>query len=1059
LSSYRSARPLLFSSLLIALLLVFGAALVLFTYDFQAHKARLTEQLAQHLARPVQIGEVTFSLRHGPALSFSAVEIGSDQSDELYLRTEQLLLRIDWRSLWHGRMFFSDILLETPSLRISITPNHSGIELPATWLQDLAQAVQVDNLTVRNGSLRLRMPRDDAPAATIELQHLNVSFQQLSGAAPIGVQFSSHLAQQHSSAIVQGHGQLHPAANWQQTTLDLQLLVRQFQPGEFLAEIGLHESLPKLDGRADLSLRAHGSPTHGVQIAIASTSSGLSATLAGGQQLLLPKWTAQGRWRTTATRHALDDLRLDFDGLTFMGELRFDHSAHAARVEGSLSSSPLPLARLASLVPHTATAAPWLETLRTAHAGMLQFDSRFAVDQGTPLLRDMQLALWDGAFLLPGDKKVEALSLLATFAGNELGHFEGEALFQDTSLAFSGEIADWPMDHRQIRAEVQGHWTAEQFFAQLPETARPEGLRGHGPFPWQIAATGTKESLQISVRADLLQVALEHADFTLKEAGQSAQLLAAGEITPQRLTLQHGQLQLPFFALQARGHFGRLDQQVFQIVLNATVPDLRKLPAERWLDTLRPKGGLELHYRLNGAEGEIRERQGTLHLRRVGLHLGVIADLNDINGTLRLLDNRAESIGSVQVKIGDSPVKTTMRLRDFQHPVLELQVEGEAIRANELIFPSERMILREVSGGLRISGEGLDFQGIRVRLDGGTKAVVDGSLRNYAEPVLELEVAASYGNIDEVIALWQRRADPPPHAANKHGVNGSYRIQAKVQQGQLGDLRFEEASGAITLPGDDLLIYPLRFQVGSGQCVGQVLLANMGGSAPILKISGAVENFDAAAIYSQLLKRRGLVSGTMRGDFHLQGEVGENFLASSSGGIDVEVQSGVLRKFRFISKVFSILNVSQILSFKLPDMAEEGMPFRRLSATFALKEGVLSTENLFIDSNAMNLSLLGDIDLRQDRLDLLLGVKPLRTVDRIVTRIPLAGWLLTGEEKALITAHFQIRGSSDDPEVVPVPITSLSETVVGIFSRVLGLPGKLIDDLGSLMLESESATK
>jgi hypothetical protein len=362
------------------------------------------------------------------------------------------------------------------------------------------------------------------------------------------------------------------------------------------------------------------------------------------------------------------------------------------------------------------------------------------------------------------------------------------------------------------------------------------------------------------------------------------------------------------------------------------------------------------------------------------------------------------------------------------------------------------MMLREVHGGLRISAAGMDFLGIRARLDGGTAAVVDGSLRNYADPVLELHVTASYGNIDEIIALWQRpAASPVPSPTGKAPRRGTYRILAEVEQGQLGELRFEKAVGTITLPERDLLIYPLQFHIGAGQCLGQVLLTRGAGTVPLLRISGAVENVDAAAIYSQLLKRRGLISGKLRGDFYLQGEAGKNFLASSSGGGNVVIDKGVLRKFRFISKVFSILNVSQILNFKLPDMAEEGMPFRRLSATFALQEGVLSTENFLIDSNAMNLSLIGDVDLREERLDLLLGVKPLRTVDRIITRIPVAGWLLTGEEKALLTAHFLIRGPSDDPEVVPVPITSLSEKVIGIFSRILGLPGKLIDNIGDLL--------
>jgi hypothetical protein len=418
-------------------------------------------------------------------------------------------------------------------------------------------------------------------------------------------------------------------------------------------------------------------------------------------------------------------------------------------------------------------------------------------------------------------------------------------------------------------------------------------------------------------------------------------------------------------------------------------------------------------------------------------------------------------------KIGESAAKATLRLHDFRQPVLDLQVEAEAIRANELIFPSAQMTLRKVHGGLRISGDGLDFQGIRVLLDGGTEAVVDGSLRNYSDPVLELQVAASYGNIDEVIALWQNPAPAPPRSDQvpswqvdeDHAFRGHYRILAQVERGQLGDLRFEEAKGEITLPGGDLLIDALTFQVGAGRSAGQVrLLTSHYGITPVLEISGTVEDFDAAAIYNQLLKRQGVVSGTLSGDFHLRGEVGKDFLASSSGAGELTIDHGVLRRFRFISKVFSLLNVAQILSFKLPDMAEDGMPFRRLHATFALKEGVLSTEDLLIDSNAMNLSLLGTVDLRQDRLDLLLGVKPLGTVDRILTRLPLAGWILTGEEKALITAHFQIRGGSDDPEVTAIPISSLSDTVVGIFSRVLGLPGKLIGDLGDL-LEGSSSDK
>jgi hypothetical protein len=152
-----------------------------------------------------------------------------------------------------------------------------------------------------------------------------------------------------------------------------------------------------------------------------------------------------------------------------------------------------------------------------------------------------------------------------------------------------------------------------------------------------------------------------------------------------------------------------------------------------------------------------------------------------------------------------------------------------------------------------------------------------------------------------------------------------------------------------------------------------------------------------------------------------------------------------------LSKVFSLLNVSQILTLKLPDMSQEGMPFNRLKGNCSLSKGILSTDDLFVDSNAMNLSLVGSADHAGHGLDLVLGVKPRKTVDKIVTKIPIACWLLTGEEKALITAHFAIRGKSEDPDVIPIPITSVSEKVRGIFRRVLGLPGKVVTDVGDLL--------
>jgi uncharacterized protein YhdP len=153
-----------------------------------------------------------------------------------------------------------------------------------------------------------------------------------------------------------------------------------------------------------------------------------------------------------------------------------------------------------------------------------------------------------------------------------------------------------------------------------------------------------------------------------------------------------------------------------------------------------------------------------------------------------------------------------------------------------------------------------------------------------------------------------------------------------------------------------------------------------------------------------------------------------------------------------LSKVFSILNVSQLFKFKLPDMVSEGMPYNDLNATFSIKNGFISTDDLFLASNAMNMSLVGKHDFVHDNMDLTLGIQPLQTVDKVVSHIPIVGWILTGENKAMFSTYFEIKGKSTDPQVSAIPITSLGKGVFGIFKRVFQLPVKLFTDTGEVIL-------
>ncbi|HDR46815.1 MAG TPA: AsmA family protein, partial [Geoalkalibacter subterraneus] len=271
-------------------------------------------------------------------------------------------------------------------------------------------------------------------------------------------------------------------------------------------------------------------------------------------------------------------------------------------------------------------------------------------------------------------------------------------------------------------------------------------------------------------------------------------------------------------------------------------------------------------------------------------------------------------------------------------------------------------------------------------------------------------------------------------------------IKVKAEAGTFHKIEFAQAAADIHYQAGILQIYPLHADLAPGYYVGRVVWAEPPGAEALLKVSGHLEDVDAEKAQYIQSDAPGLITGTLRGDFYLEGD-GGNFIETSRGGLSLEAHNGVLRRFNVLSKVFSLLNVAQIFSFQLPDMAREGMPYQKINANLSLRNGILASEDLLVDSNAINMSMVGKIDLANNEIDAVLGVKPLQTVDSVISKIPIAGWILTGEDKSLIMTHFRVQGDLKNPKVEAIPVTSLSERVRGVFRRVLGFPAKVFSDL------------
>ena len=189
--------------------------------------------------------------------------------------------------------------------------------------------------------------------------------------------------------------------------------------------------------------------------------------------------------------------------------------------------------------------------------------------------------------------------------------------------------------------------------------------------------------------------------------------------------------------------------------------------------------------------------------------------------------------------------------------------------------------------------------------------------------------------------------------------------------------------------------------------------------------------------------------GIAKGKFDLQGSIRatgkEDPLAEHSTG-EASLTSGKGRIYRLtiLSKIFSVLNVMEIFRGRLPDLTKEGFAYNSIKGKAQLKNGRLLVEKLVVDGRPMKIFGTGTVDLVKERVDLTVLVAPLKTLDTILSRVPLVGWILTGKSKTFISVPLKVKGPLDDPKVIPINPSAVGSGILGVMKRILQAPIQVI---------------
>jgi hypothetical protein len=430
---------------------------------------------------------------------------------------------------------------------------------------------------------------------------------------------------------------------------------------------------------------------------------------------------------------------------------------------------------------------------------------------------------------------------------------------------------------------------------------------------------------------------------------------------------------------------------------------------------------------LRGLRGQLRYGRDQLELRDVR---GRLAD-----DELPALDLEMTGVGAVAQSLRDGrlpapvpPLPGWNTLEDWargdRKPGEPSRWQRADVEASRLDHPA---LLRPIAGlraVVRPAPNGWDAE-----IEDGWwgSARVAGRARKSGAPPGRIEVdarARSDGGAPPV-----DRADPDAWFRGRFHVAltslGPFRAR-----GATGSLRIEGARGEIT--GGDVELVP------RGRLVGEVDLAlderAFVPAAGRLRIEGGS--------VPDLLRDLSLDGGAMTGTAHLSGDLSarliprENILRELTGPVTLKLRDGEINQ-----RMNLLLAIAAASDTFNPFRSREVLPYEEIDGALAFDRGYIRAESLSLVGPAVRLVANGSVNVVEApyRVEAVAGVFFFKTLDAVISRVPLVNRLLLGKDDNLWAAWFALTGPWVDPEARVLPQTLLTSGPVGIVTE--GVPG------------------
>jgi len=240
--------------------------------------------------------------------------------------------------------------------------------------------------------------------------------------------------------------------------------------------------------------------------------------------------------------------------------------------------------------------------------------------------------------------------------------------------------------------------------------------------------------------------------------------------------------------------------------------------------------------------------------------------------------------------------------------------------------------------------------------------------------------------------------------------------------------------------------------VSTGSICGLETTGVLNKSPPRITISILKDKADKSNI-EDFFTCIGLQKKYMSGQFSLDAKAAGVPGRWENGQVALSAENGILKEMSVLPKILTIINVTELFSVdKISRMFSKGYPYSKLNAICEISANRLMFKEAYIKGDGLDFYWKGSIGLSSKEMDLVVYVRPLKTIDSIVTTIPFVGKDLGGEEQVFTLIPIKVQGRIGAPTISyhkDWQLEGEKQYLRRLLKGTIILPSKVIDMINS----------